>query len=107
MGELKLMPLMPISGEKYLKLITDAVAVCADYRTKFRQGRQAGLTLAEFQERYEADEFYSWFGLSSPLLRGTTKGTSLDSAHVFCKEVAPYDLVAVLPTKLLRAQEPN
>lgn len=59
--------------EKYLGLITTAVAVCADYRPKFGQGRQAGLTLAEFQELYEADEFYSWFGLSSPLMYAAHK----------------------------------
>lgn len=64
---------MPESDEKYLKLITDAVAVCADYRPKFGQGRQAGLTLAEFQELYEADEFYSWFGLNSPLMYAAHK----------------------------------
>jgi len=64
---------MPTADEKYLKLITDAVAVCADYRPKFGQGRQAGLTLGEFQELYEADEFYSWFGLSSPLMYAAHK----------------------------------
>ena len=64
---------MPDSDEKYLNLITDAVAVCADYRPKFGQGRKAGLTLAEFQELYESDEFYSWFGLSSPLMYAAHK----------------------------------
>ena len=64
---------MPASDEKYLKLITDAVAVCADYKPKFGQGRKAGLTLAEFQELYESDEFYSWFGLSSPLMYAAHK----------------------------------
>lgn len=73
MRRLKLNPSMPVSDEKYLKLITDAVAACANYRPKFGQGRQAGLTLAEFQELYEADEFYSWFGLSSPLMYAAHK----------------------------------
>jgi hypothetical protein len=64
---------VPATDEKYLKLIADAVAVCADYRPKYGQGRKAGLTLAEFQELYEADEFYSWFGLSSPLMYAAHK----------------------------------
>jgi len=64
---------MPPTDEKYLKLITDAVAVCAEYRPKFGQGRKAGLTLAQFQELYESDEFYSWFGLSSPLMYAAHK----------------------------------
>ena len=64
---------MPDSDEKYLNLITDAIAVCADYRPKFGQGRKTGLTLAEFQELYESDEFYSWFGLSSPLMYAAHK----------------------------------
>jgi len=59
--------------QKYLKLITDAVAVCADYRPKFGQGREAGLTLKEFQELYETDEFYGWFGLSLPLMYSAHK----------------------------------
>ena len=69
----KLQSRMLASDEKYLKLITDAVAVCADYKPKFGQGRKAGLTLAEFQELYESDEFYSWFGLSSPLMYAAHK----------------------------------
>ena len=69
----KLRSRMLATDEKYLKLITDAVAVCANYRPKFGQGRKAGLTLAEFQELYEADEFYSWFGLSSPLMYAAHK----------------------------------
>ncbi|MGD1083439.1 MAG: hypothetical protein ABSA47_01665 [Verrucomicrobiota bacterium] len=64
---------MLASDKKYLELVTNAVAVCANYRPKFGQGRKAGLTLAEFQELYESDEFYSWFGLSSPLMYAAHK----------------------------------
>lgn len=64
---------MPTPDDRYLKLVMDAVAVCADYRPKFGQGSKAGVTLAEFQELYEADEFYSWFGLSSPLMYAAHK----------------------------------
>lgn len=67
------MPQAHPSDEKYLKFITDAVAVCADYRPKFGQGREAGFSLVEFQKLYESDEFYSWFGLSSPLMYAAHK----------------------------------
>jgi len=58
---------MAVNDDKYLRLVTDALAVCADYRPKFGRGRQGGLSLEQFQRLYESDPFYSWFGLSSPL----------------------------------------
>lgn len=64
---------MPHSDEKYLRIITDALSVCAAYRPKFGQGRKGGLSLQEFQRLYEADPFYSWFGLSSPLMYAAHK----------------------------------
>ncbi len=64
---------MSTNDDKYLKLITNAVAVCANYKPKFGQGRGGGLSLAEFQELYDADEFYSWLGLSSPLMYAAHK----------------------------------
>lgn len=56
------------ADEKYLKVIMDALSVCAEYRPKFGRGRKGGLSLKEFQHLYEGDPFYSWFGLSSPLM---------------------------------------
>lgn len=56
------------SDVEYLKIITDAIRVCADYRPRFGHGREAGFTLAEFQKLYQADPFYSWFGLDNPLM---------------------------------------
>jgi hypothetical protein len=44
------------------------LAVCADYRPKFGHGRKGGLSLEQFQQLYESDPFYSWFGLSAPLM---------------------------------------
>jgi hypothetical protein len=64
---------MAASDEKYLKIITDALAVCADYRPKFGHGRKGGLSLEQFQRLYESDPFYSWFGLSSPLMYAAHK----------------------------------
>ncbi len=62
------MRLMDARDATYLDLITDAIRVCAEYRPRFGHGREAGFTLAEFQELYRADPFYSWFGLDNPLL---------------------------------------
>lgn len=56
------------SDNEYLELITGAMRVCADYRPRFGHGREAGFTVAEFQELYRADPFYSWFGLDNPLM---------------------------------------
>jgi hypothetical protein len=64
---------MAASDEKYLKIITDALAVCADYRPMFGHGRKGGLSLEQFQRLYESDPFYSWFGLSSPLMYAAHK----------------------------------
>lgn len=52
--------------EEYLKIVTDPLGVCQHYKPKFGHG--AGLAFEEFQTMYQADPFYSWFGLDSPLL---------------------------------------
>jgi hypothetical protein len=64
---------MSASDDRYLRIITEALAVCADYRPKFGHGRKEGLSLAQFQRLYESDPFYSWFGLSSPLMYAAHK----------------------------------
>lgn len=56
------------SDAEYLEIITGAIRVCADYRPRFGHGREAGFTVAEFQKLYQADPFYSWFGLDNPLM---------------------------------------
>lgn len=61
------------ADEKYLKIITDALSVCLQYRPKFGQGKPSGLSLNEFQSLYNADPFYSWFGLGSPLMYAAHK----------------------------------
>jgi hypothetical protein len=58
---------------KYLAIINKAVAVCANYRPQFGQGRSGGLALADFQKLYGSDPFYSWFGLDSPLMYAAHK----------------------------------
>jgi len=52
----------------YLEIVTQALSVCMDYRPKFGQGGEEGLSVEEFQTLYRADPFYSWFGLDSPLM---------------------------------------
>jgi hypothetical protein len=54
--------------QAYLELLLRAVRVCAEYRPKFGQGNQAGLTRDQFAQLYGADPFYSWFGFDSPLV---------------------------------------
>ena len=59
--------------EQYLDLIVNAVRVCADYRPKFGRGKKAGYSLEEFVALYNADPFYSWFGIASPLMYAAHK----------------------------------
>jgi hypothetical protein len=54
--------------QPYLDLLLKAIRICAEYRPKFGQGSQAGLTLDQFTQLYGADPFYSWFGFDSPLV---------------------------------------
>lgn len=59
--------------ERYLKIIEDALSVCAKYHPKFGHGGKRGYSLEEFQSLYAADPFYSWFGLGSPLMYAAHK----------------------------------
>jgi hypothetical protein len=62
------------NDEKYLELILEPIRVCAHYKPKFGQGAYGGgLTLPQFQTLYQADPFYSWFGLDNPLMYAAHK----------------------------------
>jgi hypothetical protein len=61
----------PNRDDEYLSIVIDPLVTCQNYKPKFGHG--AGLTLAEFQTLYQADPFYSWFGLDSPLLYAAHK----------------------------------
>jgi hypothetical protein len=52
--------------DKYLEIILNRILVCREYRPAFGQGQK--VTLAEFQELYGSDPFYSWFGLNNALI---------------------------------------
>ncbi len=59
---------------KYLALILEPIRVCARYKPKFGQGAKGdGLTLTQFQQLYQSDPFYSWFGLDNPLMYAAHK----------------------------------
>jgi hypothetical protein len=61
----------PMTDQKYLEIVTKPVAVCASYLPKLGQGKP--VNLKQFQELYRQDEFYSWFGLDSPLMYAAHK----------------------------------
>ena len=57
-----------------MALVLDPIRVCAKYKPKFGQGASgAGLTLAQFQQLYQRDPFYNWFGLDNPLMYAAHK----------------------------------
>lgn len=59
---------------KYLALILEPIRVCAQYKPRFGQGTKGdGLTLAQFQQLYQGDPFYSWFGLDNPMMYAAHK----------------------------------
>lgn len=59
--------------QKYLKSIIAPIQVCARYKPKFGQGKATGLSLPEFQDLYQGDPFYTWFGLDNPLMYAAHK----------------------------------
>jgi hypothetical protein len=62
------------TDEQYVQIILDAIRVCAQYKPKFGQGAKGGgLTLEQFQELYQGDSFYNWFGLDNPMMYAAHK----------------------------------
>lgn len=67
---------MPQSREQahdaqYLEIILRRLRVSADYLPKLGQGR--AISLSAFQAMYQADAFYSWFGLDHPMIYAAHK----------------------------------
>lgn len=63
-----------LDDDKYLELVLTPIRICAQYKPKFGQGSSgAGLTLAQFQNLYQSDQFYSWFGLDNPMMYAAHK----------------------------------
>ena len=58
---------------EYLKLLLEPLEVSTGYQPMFGHGKKGGLSLAEFQTLYQADPFYSWMGLDSPLMYAAHK----------------------------------
>ncbi|GMU38548.1 MAG: hypothetical protein KJ057_15000 [Phycisphaerae bacterium] len=61
------------ADESYLDLIRNALRVCLNYKPAFGYGSGNRITLERFQQIYREDEFYSWFGLDSPLVYAAHK----------------------------------
>lgn len=59
--------------ERYYLLFTTAIRKCLAYKPKFGKGRSSGLVVREFRALYEADPFYHWIGLDSPLMYAAHK----------------------------------
>jgi hypothetical protein len=57
--------------EKYSEILLSRLNVCKDYKPKLGTGK--AVTLADFQRLYGTDSFYSWFGLSNPLMYAAHK----------------------------------
>ncbi len=64
---------MTDKDEEYIKIVLDAIRVCAFYIPKFGQRSRSGLTLEQFQELYQKDLFYNWFGLDNPMMYAAHK----------------------------------
>lgn len=64
---------MSASDERYLAVVRDALRVCLKYKPSFGHGKGDGISLERFQRIYREDEFYSWFGLDSPLVYAAHK----------------------------------
>lgn len=58
---------------RYLTTILTPIRVSARYKPKFGQGIGAGYSLDQFRVLYQADPFYSWFGLDNPLMYAAHK----------------------------------
>jgi hypothetical protein len=58
---------------RYLQTILTPIRVSARYKPKFGQGLGEGYSLEQFRVLYQADPFYSWFGLDNPLMYAAHK----------------------------------
>lgn len=59
--------------DEYFNILVEPLRVCAKYKPMFGQGRKGGMTLEQFQSLYQADPFYAWMGLDSPLMYAAHK----------------------------------
>jgi hypothetical protein len=65
--------MIDIDDPRYLETILAPIRVSANYKPKFGQGLGAGYSLEQFRGLYQADPFYSWFGLDNPLMYAAHK----------------------------------
>lgn len=70
----KMSQVMNTRDDEYLRVVLDAIRVCAHYKPKFGQGAKSeGLTIEQFRELYQGDAFYNWFGLDNPMMYAAHK----------------------------------
>jgi hypothetical protein len=62
-----------VEDEPYFLLLASAIQASAAYKPAFGQGKKGGVTLEQFQQMYQADPFYRWVGLDSPLMYAAHK----------------------------------
>lgn len=62
------------SDQDYMKILLNAIHVSARYKPKFGRGAKGdGFTLQQFQDLYQGDAFYNWFGLDDPMMYAAHK----------------------------------
>ncbi|NWG18357.1 MAG: hypothetical protein HXY41_17170 [Chloroflexi bacterium] len=59
--------------EKYLRLLLKRIEICRSYKPRFGLGAKAELSLQQFQQLYNSDPFYQWFGLDNALVYSAHK----------------------------------
>lgn len=67
------LPLGLPQEERYYTLFASALRKCLLYKPKFGMGRGEGLKVEDFRAMYQADPFYNWIGLDSPLMYAAHK----------------------------------
>lgn len=59
--------------QKYFDIMVEPLRVCLSYKPKLGHGGKAGYSLKEFRKFYQADPFYTWMGLDTPLMYAAHK----------------------------------
>lgn len=91
------------SDREYLEIILRKIAVCKTYKPRFGQGN-ADLTLAQFQELYRRDVFYSWFGLDTPHVYSAHRAAG-GITSVYRQNGRTRYQQAVMPSELFRLMQ--
>jgi len=58
-----------------IKIFTDPIKRCANYKPVFGTKKKDGVSLAEFRTLYGSDPLYSWVGLDSDYIYSAHKAS--------------------------------